>query len=73
MARHRMVNKRRTSRPTKACRASHLYGPGQAIGAGILRYICSDCGAVSIDITGADAPTSTGSLFESLEGVLGRT
>jgi hypothetical protein len=35
--------------------------------------VCSVCGAVSIDITAADIPSSPGSLFETVEGTLERT
>jgi hypothetical protein len=73
MARHRAGRKRRAARPRRECRAAHAYGPGQAVGAGILRFVCNACGAVSIDITGVDTPTAIGSLFESAEGTLERT
>ena len=73
MARHRSTRKHRFSRFKGECRGSHSYTAGQAIGAGIIRYVCSECWAVSIDITGAEMPTVTGSLFEAAEGTLGRT
>jgi hypothetical protein len=36
-------------------KGNHRYGEGQSIGGGILRQICVVCGAVSIDLTGAEA------------------
>jgi hypothetical protein len=50
-----------------------MYGPGQQIGAGILRFLCTACGAVSIDLSGVDGLSAAGSLFEPAEGTLGRT
>lgn len=67
MARHRAP---RTTRPRGSCRTGHLYGPGQRVGGGILRYLCSICGSVSIDITGTDIPLETSSLFVTAEGTL---
>ena len=64
MARHKTSRKRRRSQSPRNCRTTHTYGPGQDVGAGILRLVCQVCGAVSIDIREADVPTSTGSLFE---------
>lgn len=37
----------------------HNYGEGQAIGAGILRQVCSTCGDVTIDLTGVEELTET--------------
>lgn len=68
MSRHRAPRAKRRQRGT--CRADHHYGPGQRVGGGILRYLCSDCGSVSIDITGVDIPEETGSLFATAEGAL---
>jgi hypothetical protein len=35
-------------------RGRHGYGPAQDVGAGILRQVCTGCGAVSIDLREAD-------------------
>lgn len=72
MARHRAPRFRR-SRTPRSCRSRHAYGSGQRIGAGIIRYVCTACGAVSIDLTQVDAMTTVGSLFEAAEGTLQRT
>ena len=32
----------------------HFYGEAQSVGGGIRRQVCTECGAVSIDLTGAD-------------------
>lgn len=72
MARHRS-SRRRAPRRTTGCRDSHTYRAGHSIGAGIIRYVCRRCGAVSIDITGVDTLSKTGSLFEQAEGTLERT
>ena len=37
----------------------HRYGEGQGIGGGILRQVCVICGAVSIDLTGAESMDGT--------------
>lgn len=71
MARHR--SPRRRSARTTPCRDSHAFRAGHSIGAGIIRYVCRRCGAVSIDISGVDTLTETGSLFEHAEGTLQRT
>lgn len=68
MPRHRAPRVPR--RPRGSCRTGHLYGTGQNVGGGILRYLCSICGSVSIDITGVDVPGETGSLFVASEGTL---
>ncbi|MFP5332365.1 MAG: hypothetical protein ACLGHX_08420 [Acidimicrobiia bacterium] len=73
MARHRASRFRLLRRAPKTCRTRHSYGPGQSIGAGIIRYVCSACGAVSIDLTQADTAPTIGSLFEASEGTLQRT
>lgn len=73
MARHRSASSRRRSKSRTPCRESHSYGAGQEVGAGIVRYVCALCGAVSIDITRSDTLVSPGSLFESTEGTLERT
>lgn len=37
-----------------ACRKGrHVYGEAQHIGAGIVRQVCEECAAVTIDLTGA--------------------
>lgn len=72
MARHRAPRLRRSNVP-RSCRTRHAYGSGQQIGAGIVRYVCSACGAVSIDLTQVDTVTAAGSLFEAAEGTLQRT
>lgn len=72
MARHRAPKFRR-SRVPRSCRSRHSYGSGQQIGAGIIRYVCSACGAVSIDLTQVDSVSTVGSLFEAAEGTLQRT
>lgn len=70
MARH---STSRSSRRAKGrCKAAHVYGSGQPIGAGILRFVCRRCGTVSIDITEADVPTAIGPLFEMAAGTLTR-
>ena len=71
MSRHRTPRAQRPQRGT--CRSGHSYGPGQRVGAGILRYLCSSCGSVSIDITGVDVPEEAGSLFVTAEGTLERS
>ncbi|MEX1005369.1 MAG: hypothetical protein WD156_08375 [Acidimicrobiia bacterium] len=68
MSRHRTT--RATRRPKGSCRAGHLFGPGQRVGGGILRYLCAVCGSMSIDIRGADVPVETGSLFVTVEDTL---
>ena len=73
VARHVSARKRRNARPKGECRNGHSFSRGQEIGGGILRFVCSTCGGVSIDVTGADLPSTRGSLFESLDGVLGRS
>lgn len=72
MARHRAPRFRRSGGP-RSCRSRHRYGSGQQIGAGMIRYVCFACGAVSIDLTQVEAVTAVGSLFESAEGTLLRT
>lgn len=72
MARHRASRFRR-SRAPRSCRSRHSYGSGTQIGAGIIRYVCFACGAVSIDLTQVDTVSSVGSLFETAEGTLQRT
>lgn len=61
MATARHAKRRRRIRA--ACQ-SHRFGPGTSAGGGIVRFVCADCGSVSIDLTAADTPTRTGSLFE---------
>ncbi|HVR32708.1 MAG TPA: hypothetical protein VMS74_08360 [Acidimicrobiia bacterium] len=73
MARHVSTRKRRNARPKGECRNGHTYSRGQEIGGGILRFVCLACGGVSIDVTGADLPSTGGSLFEPSDGVLGRS
>ncbi|MDX1447818.1 MAG: hypothetical protein R3246_02045 [Acidimicrobiia bacterium] len=75
MARHRArrLSFRLRRRTPRACRNRHAYGPGQQIGAGIVRHVCSACGAVSIDLTRADEAVTVGSLFEASDGTLLRT
>ena len=68
MSRHRAP--RVSRRPRGSCRTGHVYGSGQHVGGGILRYLCSNCGAVSIDISGVDVPAEAGSLFVTAEGTL---
>ena len=41
---------------------SHLFGKSQYLGAGLLRLVCEDCGAVSIDIRDADYPLTRTSI-----------
>ncbi len=38
-------------------RGRHLYGESTDIGAGITRQVCSECGAVTIDLSGASELT----------------
>ena len=45
----------RKSRIPQACRSgAHRYGAGSVVAAGILRRICQECSAVSIDLTAED-------------------
>lgn len=36
----------------------HHFGESRGIGGGIERRVCQTCGEVSIDLTGADEPTT---------------
>ncbi len=49
---------------------SHAYGPEQAIGGGIVRLICRDCGSVSIDLREAEEPVTDAPSLERKEWVL---
>lgn len=40
-------------------RGRHRFGSGRDAGGGIVRRICLACGAVTIDLTAADAPEPT--------------
>ncbi|MFQ5966964.1 MAG: hypothetical protein ACE5MI_05065 [Acidimicrobiia bacterium] len=61
-ARGRLVmrSKRSTSRHARqGCKkGSHTFGPEQQIGGGIVRLICDECGAVSIDLREATDPVT---------------
>lgn len=67
-----LISGRRSRRKAKAnCRAEqHRFGSGQVIGGGILRRVCSACGAVSIDLTSVEDPVTIGAFRdrESLRG-----
>lgn len=56
--RRRNRRNRRSRRKAAAdCRRGiHRYGSAHAIGGGMTRQTCSACGAVSIDVTQAEAP-----------------
>jgi len=54
------------------CRENkHRYGSPTPVGAGIQRRVCLACGAVSIDLTGADDPVRPG-LFGPREDATNR-
>ena len=36
----------------------HIYGEAQSIGGGIRRQVCTECGTVTIDLSGADELTT---------------
>jgi hypothetical protein len=57
------LSKGRRTLSDHACREDrHRLGPAQAIGGGITRRLCTECGSVSIDLTAADDP-APGVLF----------
>lgn len=57
-------HKERARRQRAACRQGvHSLGPEQPIGGGIVRRTCTVCGAVTIDISNADEPSSVNGLF----------
>gem|GEM_PF-6506364 len=56
----RSVGRRDRRRARAQCRENrHRYGSAAPIGAGITRRVCLACGAVSIDLTGAEPPAPT--------------
>lgn len=52
------------------CRAgAHRYGPGNTVGPGILRRVCQECTAVSIDLTAEETEVSAGLFTDRPETV----
>lgn len=57
MGSQRHLQRRSRRKAAADCRkGKHRYGTPKLIGGGMSRQTCSICGAVTIDISGADAP-----------------
>lgn len=56
-----------------ACKKGrHAYGESQSIGAGIQRRVCSTCGEVTIDLTGAEPLSAPAHNIASTRRTLGK-
>jgi len=54
----RPEDKAQKHRRSDCRKGRHDYGEAQNVGAGIRRQVCTECGEVTIDLTGADELTT---------------